>query len=114
LEEFRKILHHAFQSCRFLEIGPRLVLVLGVDEFEHDTLVLSAQGLCICFESNHEIIRISGIRRISCGWIGYVSLAISLRTEQRVQLIVFDIDHQTLRRVGFVPRNEWIKKMENC
>mmetsp|Transcript_20946 Transcript_20946/g.51950 ORF Transcript_20946/g.51950 Transcript_20946/m.51950 type:complete len:238 (-) Transcript_20946:1233-1946(-) len=102
LEEFGKILHHAFQASRLFEICPCLVLVLGVDEFKDDTLVLSTEGLCVCLESNHEVVGISWVGRISSGWIGDVSLAISLRTEQRVQLVVFDVNHQALRRIRFV------------
>ena len=105
LEQFRKILHHAFQSCWLFEIRPRLVLVLGVHEFEHDSLVLSAKGLGVGFESNDEVVGISGVGRVSGVWIGNVSLAISLRSKQRIQLVIFDIDHQALRRIGFVSVN---------
>lgn len=103
LEKFWKILHHTFQSSWLLEIGSRLVLVLGVDEFKDDTLVLSSEGLSISFESDDKVVGISREWRVTSGWIGYISLAITLRAEKRIQLIVFDIDYQTLRWVRFVP-----------
>mmetsp|Transcript_17080 Transcript_17080/g.34594 ORF Transcript_17080/g.34594 Transcript_17080/m.34594 type:complete len:296 (-) Transcript_17080:1032-1919(-) len=97
VEEARVVLHHAFQTSRLLEGCLCLILELRVDELRHLASCL-LQHLCIGLNPENESVGVSGVGR-KATLIGHVALWANGGLEERLKLVVLNVDSKLLSRL---------------
>ena len=93
-EEFREILHHRFKPGRLLESSPRAVRILRVHELG-DNALRAFENTCVGSHLDDQDVDVAG-KKGEAVLVGDIALRADGRTEQRVELVVFHVDHEFL------------------
>mmetsp|Transcript_7022 Transcript_7022/g.9964 ORF Transcript_7022/g.9964 Transcript_7022/m.9964 type:complete len:370 (-) Transcript_7022:935-2044(-) len=87
----RVVLHHALQASGLLEVSLTVVRVLGVHELRHHPFGALQRGH-IRLQREEQLVNVAGKGRVARGWVVLVAHARTLRSQQRVQLVVLHVD----------------------
>mmetsp|Transcript_1243 Transcript_1243/g.1979 ORF Transcript_1243/g.1979 Transcript_1243/m.1979 type:complete len:328 (-) Transcript_1243:675-1658(-) len=96
-EQLGEVLHHALEARRLLELGLLRVRVLGVDELGHGSARRGERGR-VGGEGHDERVHVARVRRVAA-LVRRVA-ALARRLQQRVELVVLDVDHQRRLRAA--------------
>ena len=99
-QQFRIVLHHAFQSRRRLEHGLLGIGILGIDKLWNDT-VRSRQVLVVFRDFENQRVRVSWEVRVA-HVVFDITIPIPLLPQEGVKLIVLHIDDNLLRTIFLI------------
>jgi len=98
-------LHHAFKTGGCLELVAGLVCILRIHKLRDDTL--SALQVChVLWELEDQGVSVAWEVRVAL-FIGDVAIFVPFGLEQGIKLVVLDVDHDLLRRVGLVDKSAY-------